>query len=296
MNHSLDMIPVLVTGARGQLGDAIRRRIYRHPNYAFTLTDIDELDLCDSNAVADFVRRGRYAYIINCAAYTAVDRAESDAERCLQINRDAVGHLATAAREVGARMIHISTDYVFDGRAKRPYREDDTPSPTSVYGRTKLAGEHVLLEALPTDAAILRTAWLYSEVGNNFVKTMLRLGAERPEIRVVNDQIGSPTYAGDLAEAVLHVLTAPTFHPGVYHYTNEGTCSWYDFACHILRVAHPTCIVRPIPTADYPTPAARPAYSVLDKTRIRTVYGLQIPRWQDSLDRCLHHLMDAASH
>ncbi len=288
--------PVLVTGSRGQLGDAIRRRIDRFPAYTFTLTDIDELDLCDKKAVLDFVRRGRYAYIINCAAYTAVDRAESDAERCLQINRDAVGHLATAAREVGARIIHISTDYVFDGRATRPYREDDTPSPTSVYGRTKLAGEQLLLRELPTDAVILRTAWLYSEVGNNFVKTMLRLGAERPEIRVVNDQLGSPTYAGDLAEAVLHILTAPTFHPGIYHYTNEGTCSWYDFARHILATAHPTCAVHPIPTTDYPTPAARPAYSVLDKSRIRTVYGLSIPRWQDSLDRCLQHLMDAPSH
>ena len=287
--------PVLVTGSRGQLGDAIRRRIDRLPAYTFTLTDIDELDLCDKKAVLDFVRRGRYAYIINCAAYTAVDRAESDAERCLQINRDAVGHLATAAREVGARLIHISTDYVFDGRATRPYREDDPTSPTSVYGRTKLAGEQILLRELPTDAVILRTAWLYSEVGNNFVKTMLRLGAERPEIRVVNDQLGSPTYAGDLAEAVLRVLTAPTFHPGIYHYTNEGTCSWYDFARHILATAHPTCTVHPIPTTDYPTPAARPAYSVLDKTRIRTVYGLSIPRWQDSLDRCLQHLMDAPS-
>ena len=283
--------PVLVTGSRGQLGDALRRRMDRFSAYTFTLTDIDELDLCDKKAVLDFVRRGRYAYIINCAAYTAVDRAESDAERCMRINRDAVGHLATAAREVGARMIHISTDYVFDGRATRPYREDDPTSPTSVYGRTKLAGEHVLLEALPTDAVILRTAWLYSEVGNNFVKTMLRLGAERPEIRVVNDQLGSPTYAGDLAEAVLRVLTAPTFHPGIYHYTNDGVCSWYDFARHILRVAHPTCIVRPIPTADYPTPAARPAYSVLDKTRIRQAYGVSIPRWQDSLDRCLQHLL-----
>ena len=289
------MIPILVTGSRGQLGDAIRRRIDRLPAYTFTLTDIDELDLCDKKAVLDFVRRGRYAYIINCAAYTAVDRAESDAERCLQINRDAVGHLATAARKVGARIIHISTDYVFDGRATRPYREDDTPSPTSVYGRTKLAGEQILLRELPTDAVILRTAWLYSEVGNNFVKTMLRLGAERPEIRVVNDQLGSPTYAGDLAEAVLHILTAPTFHPGIYHYTNEGTCSWYDFARHILATAHPTCTVHPIPTTDYPTPAARPAYSVLDKTHIRTVYGLSIPRWQDSLDRCLQHLMAAPS-
>ena len=283
--------PVLITGSRGQLGDAIRRRMDRFPAYTFTLTDIDELDLCDKKAVLDFVRRGRYAYIINCAAYTAVDRAESDAERCMRINRDAVGHLATAAREVGARLIHISTDYVFDGRATRPYREDDPTSPTSVYGRTKLAGEHVLLEALPTDAVILRTAWLYSEVGNNFVKTMLRLGAERPEIRVVNDQFGSPTYAGDLAEAVLRVLTAPTFHPGIYHYTDDGVCSWYDFARHIFRVAHPTCIVRPIPTADYPTPAARPAYSVLDKTRIRQTYGVSIPRWQDSLDRCLQHLL-----
>lgn len=283
--------PVLITGSRGQLGDALRRRMDRFPAYTFTLTDIDELDLCDKKAVLDFVRRGRYAYIINCAAYTAVDRAESDAERCMRINCDAVGHLATAAREVGARMIHISTDYVFDGRATRPYREDDPTSPTSVYGRTKLAGEHVLLEALPTDAVILRTAWLYSEVGNNFVKTMLRLGAERPEIRVVNDQLGSPTYAGDLAEAVLRVLTAPTFHPGIYHYTDDGECSWYDFACHILRTAHPTCIVRPIPTADYPTPAARPAYSVLDKTRIRQAYGVSIPRWQDSLDRCLQHLL-----
>ncbi|PNE29660.1 dTDP-4-dehydrorhamnose reductase [Tannerella sp. oral taxon 808] len=283
--------PVLVTGSRGQLGDAIRRRMDRFPAYTFTLTDIDELDLCDKKAVLDFVRRGRYAYIINCAAYTAVDRAESDAERCMRINRDAVGHLATAAREVGARLIHISTDYVFDGRATRPYREDDPTSPTSVYGRTKLAGEHVLLETLPTDAVILRTAWLYSEVGNNFVKTMLRLGAERPEIRVVNDQLGSPSYAGDLAEAVLRVLTAPTFHPGIYHYTNDGVCSWYDFARHILRTAHPTCIVRPIPTADYPTLAARPAYSVLDKTRIRQTYGVSIPRWQDSLDRCLQHLL-----
>lgn len=287
--------PVLITGSRGQLGDALRRRMDRFPAYTFTLTDIDELDLCDKKAVLDFVRRGRYAYIINCAAYTAVDRAESDDERCMRINRDAVGHLATAAREVSARLIHISTDYVFDGRATRPYREDDPTSPTSVYGRTKLAGEHVLLEALPTDAVILRTAWLYSEVGNNFVKTMLRLGAERPEIRVVNDQLGSPTYAGDLAEAVLRVLTAPTFHPGIYHYTDDGVCSWYDFARHILRVAHPTCIVRPIPTADYPTPAARPAYSVLDKTRIRQAYGVSIPRWQDSLDRCLQHLMDASS-
>lgn len=283
--------PVLVTGSRGQLGDAIRRRMDRFPAYTFTLTDIDELDLCDKKAVLDFVRRGRYAYIINCAAYTAVDRAESDAERCMRINRDAVGHLATAAREVSARLIHISTDYVFDGRATRPYREDDPTSPTSVYGRTKLAGEHVLLETLPADAVILRTAWLYSEVGNNFVKTMLRLGAERPEIRVVNDQFGSPTYAGDLAEAVLRVLTAPTFHPGIYHYTNDGVCSWYDFARHILRTAHPTCIVRPIPTSDYPTPAARPAYSVLDKTRIRQAYGVSIPRWQDSLDRCLQHLL-----
>lgn len=283
--------PVLVTGSRGQLGDALRRRMDRFPAYTFTLTDIDELDLCDKKAVDDFVCRGRYAYIINCAAYTAVDRAESDAERCMRINRDAVGHLATAAREVGARLIHISTDYVFDGRATRPYREDDPTAPTSVYGRTKLAGEHVLLETLPTDAVILRTAWLYSEVGNNFVKTMLRLGAERPEIRVVNDQLGSPTYAGDLAEAVLHVLTAPTFHPGIYHYTDDGVCSWYDFARHILRTAHPTCIVRPIPTSDYPTPAARPAYSVLDKTRIRQAYGVSIPRWQDSLDRCLQHLL-----
>ncbi|PNE25566.1 dTDP-4-dehydrorhamnose reductase [Tannerella sp. oral taxon 808] len=283
--------PVFVTGSRGQLGDAIRRRIDRFPAYTFTLTDIDELDLCDKKAVLDFVRRGRYAYIINCAAYTAVDRAESDAESCMRINRDAVGHLATAAREVSARIIHISTDYVFDGRATRPYREDDPTSPTSVYGRTKLAGEQILLRELPTDAVILRTAWLYSEVGNNFVKTMLRLGAERPEIRVVNDQLGSPTYAGDLAEAVLRVLTAPTFHPGIYHYTDDGVCSWYDFARHILRVAHPTCIIRPIPTADYPTPAARPAYSVLDKTRIRQAYGVSIPRWQDSLDRCLQHLL-----
>ena len=283
--------PVLVTGARGQLGDAIRHRANHFPAFTFTLTDIDELDLCDKKAVAYFVRRGRYAYIINCAAYTAVDRAESDPDRCLSINRDAVGHLATAAREVGARLIHISTDYVFDGHATCPYREDDPTAPTSVYGRTKLAGEQLLLETLPADAVILRTAWLYSEVGNNFVKTMLRLGAERPEIRVVNDQIGSPTYAGDLADAVLHILTSPTFHPGVYHYTDDGECSWYDFARHILRVAHPTCIVRPIPTSDYPTPAARPAYSVLDKTRIRSVYGPSIPRWQDSLDRCLHHLL-----
>ena len=243
-------------------------------------------DICDKAQLTEYVHANGIGYILNCAAYTAVDKAEDDAERCMRINRDAVRNISEVASEHGAHVIHISTDYVFDGRGQRPYREDDPTAPTSVYGRTKLAGEQALQEVLP-DAVIIRTAWLYSEVGQNFVKTMLRLGAERSEVSVVADQVGTPTYAGDLADAMLKILAHPVWAPGIYHFSNEGVCSWYDFARKIMEIGGRTCMLHPITTDEYPTRATRPAYSVLDKTKIKQVFGLRIPAWEESLTGCV---------
>lgn len=283
---------IVVTGANGQLGRSIRRLSVEHRELDFIFTDIDSLDIGNRDAVLAFAETHPVDFIVNCAAYTAVDKAEEEEEQCRRINTDAVAYLGEAAQHIGARILHVSTDYVFGGDSYMPYQENDSVSPTSVYGRTKLAGEKALSAVCP-DAIIVRTAWLYSEYGHNFMKTMLRLGAERPEIRVVNDQIGSPTYAGDLAEAILSLLEKERQgeqNSGIYHYTNEGVCSWYDFAHSIIRIAGLPAKVIPIPTREYPTAAKRPAYSVLSKEKIKREYHWVIPHWEDSLRKCLANM------
>ena len=276
------MKSVLVTGANGQLGVALRSISDGFAGFEFYFTDVDTLDICDKAQLEAFVKSHKIEMIVNCAAYTAVDKAEDETELCQRINCDAVRNLGEVAASVGAKVIHVSTDYVFDGNGARPYREDDATNPASVYGASKLAGEQALLEVCP-DSVIIRTAWLYSETGNSFVKTMLRLGAERDTLGVVADQKGTPTYAGDLADAIMKVMTAERFVPGIYHYTNEGVCTWYDFAVKIFELSGIKCIVRPLTTAEYPTKAKRPAYSVLDKSKIKSTYCINIPEWENSL-------------
>lgn len=286
------MKTILVTGANGQLGNSIRVLTGQYPQYNFLFTDVDTLDITDPAAVKAAVKDNQVNYIINCAAYTAVDKAEDNEELCRRLNSFAVCVLGEAAREAGAKMIHISTDYVFSGTGYRPYKETDGTRPVSVYGRTKLAGEEGLMEVCP-DAVIIRTAWLYSEFGSNFVKTVLRLGKERDELGFVFDQIGTPTYAGDLAAIILSVVTADekgAFVPGIYHYSNEGVCSWYDFTVKILQIAGIDCRIRPIETKDYPTKAVRPPYSVLNKSKIKETYGIAIPHWEASLRVCMGKL------
>ena len=276
------MKSVLVTGAKGQLGVALHNISESFSGFEFYFTDVDTLDICNKTDVEAFVKSHNIDAIVNCAAYTAVDKAEDDIDLCMRINCDAVRNLGEAAASVGAKVIHVSTDYVFDGCGTRPYREDDATNPASAYGTAKLAGEQALLAACP-DSVIIRTAWLYSETGNNFVKTMLRLGAERDTLGVVADQKGTPTYAADLADAIKSILTAEQFAPGIYHYTNEGVCTWYDFAVKIFELAGIKCTVNPLTTAEYPTRAKRPMYSVLDKSKIKSTYGINIPEWESSL-------------
>lgn len=285
---------ILITGANGQLGSAIRKLASPYTGDTFYFTDIDTLDILDKEQMADFVRKNGIQYIVNCAAYTAVNKAEENAGLAMRINSDAVRNIGEIANANHINVIHVSTDYVFDGTGTRPYKEDDPTNPTSVYGVTKLAGEKILQQVCPS-SVIVRTAWLYSEYGTNFVKTMIRLGAERSDLNVVSDQIGTPTYAGDLAEAIGAMLSHPVFTPGIYHYSNEGICSWYDFASRIMKLANLDCQVHPIPTEKYPTPAKRPAYSVLDKTKIKQVYGITIPEWESSLDKCLRNLQKSIS-
>ena len=277
---------VLVTGANGQLGSALRRLLDREMPGEAIYTDKQGLDLTDAAAVEKFIRDNDVTHIVNCAAYTAVDRAEEEKRECSLINTDAVKNLAVAADMLGAKIIHISTDYVFDGTNHRPYRESDKVNPISQYGTTKRKGETALL-ALAPESIIIRTAWLYSDTGHNFVKTMLSLADKQNEIRVVCDQIGTPTYARDLAEAILAVLKSHQWVAGIYHFTDEGAASWYDFAKAILRIAGKKTRVVPIPTEDYPTLAQRPAYSILDRSRIKATYGVEIPHWEDSLADCV---------
>ena len=282
---------ILITGANGQLGNEMRVLSKENGQHAYFFTDVQELDICDEQAVHGFVKDNRIDVIVNCAAYTAVDKAEEHEDLCMRINRDAVRNLGEAAHAVGAKVIHVSTDYVFDGTSCRPYLESDATCPVSVYGRTKLAGEQALMEVCP-DSVIIRTAWLYSEYGNNFMKTVLRLGKERDELRFIFDQVGTPTYAGDLAVAMLTVLEraeAGKFIPGIYHFSDEGVCSWYDFTVKILQIAGMNNRVIPIETKDYPTPASRPHYSVLNKGKIKSTYGLTIPHWETSLAYCMNN-------
>lgn len=287
-------VKILVTGANGQLGTELRSVLEKSFPGMTIYTDSDTLDLTDREATLNFISNGEFTHIINCAAYTAVDRAETEAAQCLKVNSEAVGNIATAAYENGIKVIHISTDYVFDGTAYRPYREADKVNPTSTYGTSKRKGEVVLLSLCP-DAIILRTAWLYSPHGKNFVKTMLRLSIERNNVNVICDQVGTPTSALDLAKAIETILQAKQWVPGIYHFTDEGVCSWYDFAKAIFRMAGvENCTVTPVSTDDYATEnsavATRPLYSVLDKQRIKKTYGITIPHWEESLAECIETL------
>lgn len=277
---------ILITGCNGQLGNEMRVMSAAHPAHTYFFTDVEELDITCREAVVRYVQQHHIELIVNCAAYTNVDRAEEDEPTALRINADAVANLAAA----GTRVIHISTDYVFSGDEHQPCREEDPVAPRTAYGRTKLAGEQQLLQLCP-EAVILRTAWLYSSFGNNFVKTMIRLGKEREQLGVVFDQIGTPTYAADLAAAVYTVIESPEWHPGIYHYTNEGVCSWYDFTLAIHQMADITsCQVRPILSSEYVYRTPRPHYSVLDKSKFKQTFGVSIPHWLDGLKRCMEKL------
>ena len=280
---------MLITGANGQLGNEMRLVAATDAERVYHFTDVAELDICDEEAIERFVVEHAIDCIVNCAAYTNVNKAEEDAELCDKLNHLAPANLARVAAKHGAALIHVSTDYVFNGQHYIPYKEDDDTCPNSVYGTTKLAGEQSI-QALCADAVIIRTAWLYSTFGNNFVKTMLRLGSERAELGVVFDQIGTPTYARDLARAIHHIIGNGVV-PGIYHYSNEGVCSWYDFTKAIFELGGiTTCALKPLHTDEYPTPAARPHYSVLDKTKIKQTYGVEVPYWMDSLRECIKQL------
>lgn len=280
---------ILITGCNGQLGSEIRLLEDNFPQYTFFNTDKDELDITNQLAVDDFVNRNEIDGIVNCAAYTAVDKAETDQKLCTALNTEAPVYMAAAIEKRGGWMIHVSTDYVFNGKKHTPYVETDTPCPDSVYGSTKLAGEFGVSKFCKK-TMIVRTAWLYSGFGNNFVKTMMRLGREKAELGVVFDQIGTPTYARDLAVAIFTAIEKGV-NPGVYHFSNEGVCSWYDFTKAIHRIAGiTTCNVKPLHTSEYQTPATRPAYSVLDKTKIKETYGIEIPYWENSLEECIKRM------
>lgn len=269
---------ILVTGANGQLGTELKKIL---PNAVFS--DVDTLDITDLVAVKNFVINNHIEIIINCAAYTAVDKAEDDFELAKKINEEGPRNLALA----GTKIIHISTDYVFDGQNHRPYLPENEPRPISVYGRTKRAGELAVLDNAKI-ALVIRTAWLYSAHGNNFVKTVRRLGVEKESLNVVVDQIGTPTFAGDLAQAIVSILPQMNeSNKGIYHYTNEGVCSWFDFATEIVKLSGLNCKVNPIPSSAYPTKAVRPFYSVLSKEKIKTIFNIGIPHWKESLVKCL---------
>ena len=282
---------ILITGCNGQLGNELQLLEAKYQQHTFFNTDVNELDITNQLAVDDYVFRNQIDCVINCAAYTAVDKAEEQKELCTTLNTVAPSYLAAAVEKRGGCMIQISTDYVFDGTHSTPYVETDTPAPNSVYGCTKLAGE-LGVTKFCKKSIVIRTAWLYSTFGNNFVKTMLRLGRERKELGVVADQTGSPTYAADLAAAIMTIVEKGV-KPGVYHYTNEGVASWYDFTKAIHRMAGiKDCNVKPIHTSDYPTAATRPAYSVLDKKKITDDYQLTIPHWEEALQRCMDSLLN----
>ncbi len=282
------MTQILITGANGQLGSEIKKIAVNFPGLEFLFTDIVELDITNQGKVAAFLAEHKPVFLVNCAAYTAVDKAEADEKTARLLNATAVSILAEQSAKINCRMIHISTDYVFDGKANRPYSEDAPINPQSAYGRTKLEGEQICMKNNPR-SMIIRTSWLYSAFGNNFVKAMLRLGNERDELKIVSDQIGSPTNAADLAQAILTIISSvadeqKAFEPGIYHYSNEGIASWYDFTCAIADFAGLPCKVIPISTNEYPLSAPRPEYSVMDKSKIKHTFDIEIPHWKDSLN------------
>ena len=282
---------ILITGCNGQLGNEMHLLEETNPQHTYFNTDVAELDITDAAAIDTFVTENQIDGIVNCAAYTAVDKAEDNPDLCRLLNTVAPGYLAAAVEKRGGWLIQVSTDYVFDGTNHTPYTEDEPTCPNSVYGSTKLDGERAAQQAC-SRTMIVRTAWLYSTFGNNFVKTMIRLGQEKPELGVIFDQIGTPTYARDLAVALFAAINQGVI-PGIYHFSNEGVISWYDFTKAIHRIAGITsCHVRPLHTAEYPTPAHRPHYSVLDKTKIKQTYNLEIPYWEESLKDCIFKLQN----
>ena len=293
------MTKILITGANGQLGSEIRKSSNLFPDLSFIFTDLNELDITNPFAVEALLAAEKPQWLINCAAYTAVDKAETEEETAWLINAVAPAILAEKSKAVGCRFVQISTDYVFDGKSYRPYIEEDEVCPTSVYGTTKLEGELISQTNNP-ETLVIRTSWLYSSFGNNFVKSMIRLGKERDHLNVIFDQIGTPTYAGDLAEAILEIIHntesgACEFVAGTYHYSNEGVCSWYDFALAIHQMYGITCPIDAIESKDYPSPVARPHYSVLNKSKIKGIFGIQIPYWRNSLEKCIREIKNLAS-
>jgi dTDP-4-dehydrorhamnose reductase len=288
---------VLITGANGQLGSEIRELVTMYENLDAAFTDFDTLDITNQEAVFNFIGQWNPEYIINCAAYTAVDKAENEISKAYQLNAIGPENLANACARSGARLIHISTDYVFDGMAYQPYTEDVKPNPQSIYGKSKLKGEENVVTSCPS-ALIIRTSWLYSSYGNNFVKTMIRLGTERDLLKVVFDQVGTPTYARDLASVIIGIIKNSAmddtlWNPGIYHYSNEGVCSWYDFAIGIHHLAGLSCHTAPIESKDFPTLAKRPFYSVLNKTKIKSAFGIKIPYWRQSLHECIKIIINS---
>lgn len=282
------MLKILITGSEGQLGNEIRVASAFYPEYHLVFTDIAELDITNPGQVEDFIAYHNVDVIINCAAYTAVDRAEDEPEKAMLVNRDAVAVLVEACRKHDIFLVHISTDYVFDGTGRAPYKESDITSPSSAYGRSKLAGEDLALKCIEK-GMVIRTSWLYSSFGANFVKTIIKKGAESGKLNVVDDQIGCPTYAGDLASAILKILPKAISNQRleIYNYSNEGICSWFEFAKAVINLAEIQCQVNPVSSAEYPQKAPRPMYSVLDKTKIKEHFGLLIPEWKQSLKICL---------
>lgn len=287
------MIKILITGSNGQLGSELKKYSKLFNDAEIDFTDIDVLDITNFEALNNFCSGKNYDYFINCAAYTAVDKAETEVELAHKINVTACQNLVRAASVNNAFLIHVSTDYVFSGKNYLPYKEDDPISPQSAYGRTKAEGETEILKH--TNSIIIRTSWLYSSFGNNFVKTMLRLTKERDQLNVIFDQIGTPTYAGDLAKAIIAIVNFQEKNkkaPGIYHFSNEGVCSWYDFATEIAQQTASKARILPIETKDYPSPTQRPYYSVLNKSKIKTTFDISIPHWKNSLIDCLKDLKE----
>ncbi len=288
------MSVILVTGSKGQLGNELQQLAQLYPQFRFHFTDVEELSITEEAAIlAEFEKR-KPDFCINCAAYTAVDKAEENIEICQLINATAVGYLAKACEQFGAKFVHVSTDYVFDGTENTAYTENDKPNPQSAYGSTKLEGEEQALAYSP-NALVIRTSWVYSSFGNNFVKTMMRLMSERASLNVVSDQVGSPTYAKDLAAAILEIIansrqSSAQWHSGIYHFSNEAEISWFDFATTIKEMIGSNCAVNPIPTTAYPTPAKRPMYSLMDKTKFITTFNIALKPWQESLEACIQLL------
>ena len=285
------MTNILITGSDGQVGSELKVLEPDFKKYNFFFTDLKELDITKHKLVEKYILKNKINVIINCAAFTAVDLAETKSKKANQINNRAVRNIANLAKDNKIKLIHISTDYVFDGKSSKPYVETDTPNPESVYGKTKLDGELAMQQINPLNSIIIRTSWLYSKFGNNFVKTMLRLAETKDKISLIADQIGSPTYAADLAKAILNILPQINNETvELFHYSNHGVCGWYDFGKAIFDLEEISIIVNPIESAMYPTPAQRPFYSVLDKSRIKDAFQLEVPLWKDSLISCLKTL------